>query len=563
MPRDNPLFTLLLIIAVCLHTVKLHVCMVWLTTIMQKPAIARRTIAIELLRQLDRIEGYARRAQSAPTPHTRFVDSRHGCKQSIPVRLDGTSRRSSALTMATQVSLPAQDACVVTRECLATYGHVHGASSSEPATHDANGHSTISELTWAYSMCPSGTEGVWTNTRLGKPRDFSRCRRLNGQIERRAAIVTGAEPTPPSTPLKDLRTANVQDYTSEHTSTFQRKSGQRRMLGNKRPENRTPQLQDSQSSRSLANYGYTPPFSDFESSGSDATPTEWYSPSTPLSGKLAAGLDDHTIGGAEEDELDSPAFVSSSNGNEHRQKYCTDIKSSAKRKTSSVLLQARSTTNGGLLDLRASAARRKDIRPTHVHRRNLSIKLPIPPKSIQLGGVQRNDHQPSAPSTPIPTPTPAETSTATHSLLELQYKYRHIFIGTASLYTFLETLETSSPTTTTLAAIMRAFKNLAAREQLLYRQSSSDPSDWNLITRITPDISDFDCVTLARVQLGSVSLQQFVDSVPSNAAGEVAVEVVVDAFKIASHIDADDGRGAGSKARAFGTWVLARGEAVC
>src|SRR5690242_3823744 len=75
MPRDNRLFTLVLALAVCLHTVRLHICMLWFTMVLQKPAIARRAIATELLRRSDQMDSYRRRAQSIPAPRLCFDHS--------------------------------------------------------------------------------------------------------------------------------------------------------------------------------------------------------------------------------------------------------------------------------------------------------------------------------------------------------------------------------------------------------------------------------------------------------------------------------------------------------
>ncbi|KAF2622523.1 hypothetical protein BU25DRAFT_313545, partial [Macroventuria anomochaeta] len=189
------------------------------------------------------------------------------------------------------------------------------------------------------------------------------------------------------------------------------------------------------------------------------------------------------------------------------------------------------------------------------HRRNVSINLPIRPISFQPGSTQRFQPHSSAPSALTPKTRTDETSPATQIEVELQYKRRHIFVGTASLYGFLEILETSTLGSTSKGAVMRAFTILASNEQLMARRSSSSPQDWNLITRTTADISEFDYITLARIQLGSISLQQFVDSIPFNTHDEAPTVVVAEAFKNASHMDAEEGRNAGSKARAFRAWL--------
>ena len=194
--------------------------------------------------------------------------------------------------------------------------------------------------------------------------------------------------------------------------------------------------------------------------------------------------------------------------------------------------------------------------PGRTHRRNVSLKVPIRVASSQSSSDQ---HRPSTPSTSKPhahpvssTPTPAPQTEA-----ELHYKQRHIFVGTASLFSFLSALETSPVGSTTRAAVLRAFTQLAAKEQQLARQRSQNPADWHLVSRITADnITDWDYVVLARVLLGSVSLQQFVDSIPFGEAEEVSLVVVVDAFKNASHVDAREDGEAGGRAGALRGWLL-------
>lgn len=142
---------------------------------------------------------------------------------------------------------------------------------------------------------------------------------------------------------------------------------------------------------------------------------------------------------------------------------------------------------------------------------------------------------------------------------ELEYKHRHTFVGTASLDDLLELLEMNATYMTTKAAVMRAFVSLASNEQLQARQSSTQPNGWDLVSRVTPDISITDFVAQLQVKLGSITLRQFLDMVPFDEKTDVMALRVVEAFSIASHIDAKAGMDAGSKARAFRNWMIGRG----
>ncbi|KAF3039411.1 hypothetical protein E8E12_008890 [Didymella heteroderae] len=179
---------------------------------------------------------------------------------------------------------------------------------------------------------------------------------------------------------------------------------------------------------------------------------------------------------------------------------------------------------------------------------NITDKIDSP-----SGGSQQNHVHPAASNEP---------SIAVQTELELEYKNRHTFIGTASLHDFLDTLETSSLGSTSKLAVMKAFTILASNEQRLYRRNSINPEGWDLVTRITPDVSDFDCVTMARVLLGSISLQLFVDSIPFDINSETPILATVEAFKNASHMDAEQARCGESKARTFRSWLLRQDRAV-
>ncbi|KAF3034756.1 hypothetical protein E8E11_003309 [Didymella keratinophila] len=305
---------------------------------------------------------------------------------------------------------------------------------------------------------------------------------------------------------------------------------------------------------------YTPPQSDNGASGSDTTSTKGDESASPKAGKSVADSEDDAIAGAEEDNTESPDrtlidIVDLTDGPvtpqyyRHGRNFSVGSTSTTARRSAPRTLRAQRNHHGGLLEFRASAAKPNDATPTRTHRRNMSVTLPIPKIVSQAGGSQRTQVQAS---------TPNEPSIAIQAELELQYKYRHIFIGTASLHDFLDTLETSTLTSTTKLAVMRAFTALASKEQHLYRRDSITKDDWDLVTRITTDVSDFDCVTMARVRLGSITLQQSLDSIPFDCTDETSLLATVEAFKNACRIEAQQGRCGRSKAQVFRTWLLSQ-----
>jgi hypothetical protein len=142
---------------------------------------------------------------------------------------------------------------------------------------------------------------------------------------------------------------------------------------------------------------------------------------------------------------------------------------------------------------------------------------------------------------------------------ELEYKQRRIFIGTASLDDFLDLLDVSPSFTTTKDSIARAFTLLSSNEQLIVRENSTSKEGWDLVTRVTPDTATGDCVTQVRVKLGSISLRQFLDLVPFNVHDSVDVLRVLEAFAVASHLNAKAEAGLlGSKAKALRSWIVRR-----
>ncbi|KAF2715565.1 hypothetical protein K504DRAFT_29212 [Pleomassaria siparia CBS 279.74] len=207
--------------------------------------------------------------------------------------------------------------------------------------------------------------------------------------------------------------------------------------------------------------------------------------------------------------------------------------------------RVRSRTNEGILELRAGTHNASmSEKRTHQHRRKISLGLPIniPPPA------------------PAPSVVPEHISSiSTREERELEYKQRHTFIGTASLDDFLEVLELSPDHTTTKPKVAKAFVFLASMEQLLARQSSSQATGWDLISRITPEITygNFDYLAQAHIKLGSVTLRQFLQLIPFDEKDSIAAMGVVGAFCAASHLDKNVGSGVGgSKAKAFRIWML-------
>ncbi|KAG9198200.1 hypothetical protein G6514_010416 [Epicoccum nigrum] len=253
----------------------------------------------------------------------------------------------------------------------------------------------------------------------------------------------------------------------------------------------------------------------------------------------------------------------------HRHRPRNSIESASPitiRRSTPVTLRARDKANGGLLELKANSARPRESTPSRMpsraHRRNISLKMPIRVSSAQSSGDQHRSSTSNI-STPHVRLTNSTSTTTIETEAELHYKQRHIFVGTASLFSFLSVLETSPFGYTTRTAVLRAFTLLAAKEQQLARQRSQSPADWHLVSRITADnITDWDYLVLARVQLGSISLQQFVDSIPfgeGQEGEEASLVVVVEAFKNASHVDAMEDGTAGRRAGALREWLLPRG----
>ncbi|KAF1995597.1 hypothetical protein P154DRAFT_580659 [Amniculicola lignicola CBS 123094] len=94
---------------------------------------------------------------------------------------------------------------------------------------------------------------------------------------------------------------------------------------------------------------------------------------------------------------------------------------------------------------------------------------------------------------------------------ELEHKRRHTFIGTASLDNFLSSLSLPPPPPyiTTKTRAKKAFIALTAVEQQFARQPSDMPGGWELVSRITQGMNAENYVTQAQINLGAISLQQF------------------------------------------------------
>lgn len=477
MQRTNRLFTLFFAIAVCVHIVRLHVCMLWLTKIMQRPAIARRALAVELLGGLDQTQTRRHRSPSLPAR----------CHFAHEIR-----RRQSS-----------------------TDAHPH----------------------------------------LHRPEPLQLSPGLDSRLPQQSAATTAMAGSSPGQLVQEhaLNTCNLRDVAAACPG----------ILKDYEPTPAAPEFTVETDSGPRSGSSCTPPPSDNGASGSDtaSTPGEELAPSQV--GKPAIDYEDDAMAGAKEGNVDSPdrtlvdiADIVESPAtpqyHRHRRNFSVDSTFTALRRSAPRTLRAQRNNNGGLLEFRASAAKPDNPTPTRAHRRNVSITLPIPKIVSQCGGSQH---------TQVQTSTSNKPGIAVQAELELQYKYRHIFIGTASLHDFLDILETSSLTSTTKLAVMKAFTILASKEQRLYRRSSMDPDDWDLVTRITPNDPDFDCITMARVRVGSISLQQFVDSIPFDISGETPTLATVLAFKNASRMDAEQARCGESKASAFRSWLLSQEKA--
>lgn len=469
MQRNNRLLTLFLTVAVCVHVVKLHVRMLWLTKVMQRPAMARRALAVELLRGMDQTQ--VRRHRSASLPARRHFA--HEVRQG--------------------------------RSSTDAHPHLHR---PEPLRVPPGPDFRLPQQSAATTAMDEFTPG---------------------QLVQEHALTTSS--------LRDVAATVLEDYEAAPAA---------------------PEVTVETECEPHSDSSSTPPPSDDGPSNSHTTFTEGKQLAPSQATEPAVDCEDDTMAGAKEDSIDSPDRTlvdiadlvygpTTPQYHRHWRNCSVDSTFTTIRRSAPRTLRAQRNNSGGLLEFRASAAKPGNPKHTRAHRRNVSLTLPIPKITTQSVG---------SPHTRFRAFTSYKPSKAVQAELELQYKHRHIFIGTASLHDFLETLETSSLTSTTQLAVMKAFTSLAYKEQRLYRWRSTDPEDWDLVTRVTPHISEYDSITMARVRVGSISLHQFVDSIPFDVNGETPTLAAVLAFKNASRMDAEQARCGASKASAFRSWLL-------
>jgi hypothetical protein len=237
--------------------------------------------------------------------------------------------------------------------------------------------------------------------------------------------------------------------------------------------------------------------------------------------------------------------------------------------TPSIPFPSRLGTNDGLLLFRANSSKEPtdDAFKTR-HRRKVSLNLPVNTHTNQANGAQQFQKPDLKSWTKLPDDMEADQYTTGVDVLtpeerDLEYKHRHTFIGTGSLDDFLDVLVITPNYTVTKGAITRAFAQLASSEQLYARQSSAKTNGWDLVSRTTlnvMDVTSVDYIVLLQVKLGVITLRQFLDLIPFDESNEVAAMCVVEAFGVASHIDATAGIGTRSKARAFRRWLVEQKE---
>lgn len=558
MPRDNALFTLLRVLTVCLDTAKLHVCMLWLTMVLQNSAISRRTIAIELLRRFDQMEREGRHSCPTQSPHRHFADATRGIKQPLTIRSESRGCFPTCLTTHTWFPAHQHARKKPTRNRTASRSRDISivTSTNNFAVHTNFAPNTRLKLTPLDSAHSQSSRSAWNNDRLRDPLTLNKFRsQAEGDVR--------AGSSPPGSLSNKTRPSGLHD-TFGLVVTSQPGAGQLSIIGGDDVVIEAPPRMDS-----LTETGRTSLLADCETLGYDAALMEDYHSPSLLLDNWASSVDEDTIGGATRSESESPNRTLVSTTEDifstvdewHRLRHRRNTSAGSNASSTNDMaetLRTRSKTNEGLLKFTTNSLKLRLLKPARIHRRKVSLRIPVRPATSQPDRSQTTPSSPAVTNTLAPTLELETTRSATQTELLLQYKYRHIFIGTASLYTFLALLETlpTRPTTTSKSTVMKAFATLASTEQLTFRQASSSTEDWNLVTRITPDICVFDCVTLARVQLGSVSLGQFLELVPFGEGEQVEMKAVVEAWKNASFVDAEAGLNNRSKARAFRALVV-------
>ena len=225
-------------------------------------------------------------------------------------------------------------------------------------------------------------------------------------------------------------------------------------------------------------------------------------------------------------------------------------------------LRARAKTNDGMLQFMANPSKEPStvVPARRRHRHKISLNIPV------VTSAPRPEHVQHANLSPERTESPRRMRAHDAILLapltlaerELEYKQRRIFIGTASLDDLLEILEYTPGHTTSRDAVSKAFIVLSSCEQLHARQLSRKPDGWDLVSRVTPDVTDNDYAAQFHVKLGSITLRHFLDLIPFDPQEEVEALRVVEAFLAASHMDAKASMGTGSRARIFRSWMVSQ-----
>ncbi|KAG9191467.1 hypothetical protein G6011_10201 [Alternaria panax] len=234
--------------------------------------------------------------------------------------------------------------------------------------------------------------------------------------------------------------------------------------------------------------------------------------------------------------------------------------------TLSTSLRSRAKTDDGLLLFRANSSKEPPVNVyKNRHRYKISLNLPVNPHAVQRNGTQQHQ-QPGIEgwTQPLAGIEIAHSATipdmwAAEEERDLEYKHRHTFIGTGSLDELIEILETSTTHTTTKSAVARAFVQLASSEQLYARQCSARNNGWDFVSRTSlavMDVTSVDYVVQLQVKLGSITLRQFMDLIHFDEVDEASAMRVVEAFSVASHMDATAGIRTGSKAKAFRRWMV-------
>ena len=101
----------------------------------------------------------------------------------------------------------------------------------------------------------------------------------------------------------------------------------------------------------------------------------------------------------------------------------------------------------------------------------------------------------------------------------------------------------------------KAFVKLSSKEQLLAREASLAPEDWEFIHRTTTDMGNEygDYIFQERVKLGSISLKAFLELIMWDG-DDADVLVVISAFQVASVMNCKIEQ-SGGKAKPFRSWL--------